>query len=270
MLIDVHTHAFPDAIAGKTIEFLIAKMLSQSGAVVENATDGTVSGLVRSMDKNGVDLSLIMPIATKVSQTATINNFAEGLRSDRLISFGSVHPEDPDYEAVLADLKARGFLGIKLHPEFQSFFVDSPEGIRLIKTAHKYGLYTLLHAGGDLGYPAPYHCTPERLRNIIGEVDPTLIIAAHLGGFQMWEDVMRFIPDTGVYIDTAAVGHFITPDVYRDIIRAVGADRVLFGSDSPWEDAGHALMCLEATNIGNDELELIKYKNAVRLFGLEM
>jgi predicted TIM-barrel fold metal-dependent hydrolase len=81
---------------------------------------------------------------------------------------------------------------------------------------------------------------------------------------------MRFIPDTGVYIDTAAVGHFITPDVYRDIIRAVGADRVLFGSDSPWEDQSHALACLENTKISTEELELIKYKNAVKLFGLEM
>lgn len=270
MLIDVHTHAFPDAIAGKTIEVLKAKMLAQSGVVVENATDGTVGGLVRSMNLNGVDLSFVMPIATKVSQTATINNFAEGLRDDKLISFGSVHPEDPDYDTVLKNLKERGFLGIKLHPEFQSFFVDSPEGIRLIKTAHKYGLYTLLHAGGDLGYPAPYHCTPERLKNIAGEVDPSLTIAAHLGGFQMWEDVMKFIPDTGVYIDTAAVGHFITPDVYRDIIHAVGPNRVLFGSDSPWEDSAHALACLEATKISADELDMIKYKNAVKLFGIEI
>ncbi len=269
MIIDVHTHVFPDAIAGKTLDFLKQKMLNQSGIRAESYTDGTVNGILDSMDKNSIDVSLIMPIATKVSQTTTINNFAESLRNDRLISFGSVHPLDADFENVLADLAERGFLGIKLHPEFQDFYIDSPEGLRLLKTAHKHGLFTLLHAGGDWGYPSPYHCTPERLKNILGEVDPTKIIAAHLGGFEMWDEVIKFIPKSGMYVDTAAVGNSIDVDVYKAVIKEIGAKNILFASDSPWEDQGHALSFLKGTGINDDEFDLITYKNACRLFGIK-
>lgn len=268
MVIDVHTHAFPDAIAARTIEVLKAKMLAQSHVDIKNNTDGTVSGLLDSMERCHVDVSLVMPIVTKVSQTTTINDFAKGLRGEKIISFGSVHPNDPDVENVIDSLAERGFIGIKLHPEFQDFYIDSPESIGIIKRAQKSGLYTLIHAGGDLGYPPPYHATPERISNILSEVSGEMIIAAHLGGFMMWDDVMKYIAGKNIYIDTAAVGTCITRDTYRKIILAHGADRVLFGSDSPWEDQRHALDMLDSLGLDTESLEKIKYKNAARLFGI--
>lgn len=270
MVIDIHTHAFPDAIAQKTIDFLKNKMLEQSKLHIENATDGTVDGLLASMDRCGIDMSIVMPIATKISQAKTINDHAERIRSNRIVSFGSVHPADPDYERVLYDLAERGFIGIKLHPEFQSFYIDSEESIRLIKCAERLGLYTLIHAGGDLGYPPPYHCTPERLVRAISAIAPSRLIAAHLGGFMMWDEVTKHVVKQPIFIDTAAVGNCIPSDIYRDIIRAHGADKVLFGSDLPWEDQAHALAALKATGISRDELDLIEHKNALRLFGAKL
>lgn len=270
MVIDIHTHAFPNAIAQKTIEFLKGKMLEQSKLRIENATDGTVDGLLASMDRCGIDISFVMPIATKISQAKTINDHAEKIKSERIISFGSVHPADPNCEHVLYDLAERGFIGIKLHPEFQDFYIDSAESVRLIKCADRLGLYTLIHAGGDLGYPPPYHCTPERLVRAVSAIAPSRLIAAHLGGFMMWDEVMRSVVKQPIYIDTAAVGNCIPNDVYRDIIRAHGADKVLFGSDLPWEDQAHALAALEATGITREELDMIEYKNALRLFGAQL
>ena len=268
MVIDVHTHAFPDAIAGRTIEILKAKMLAQSNIKVENSTDGTIDGLLSSMDRAHVDISLVMPIVTKIPQTRTINDFAQNLRGERIISFGSVHPSDPDACEVLDLLAERGFMGIKLHPEFQDFYIDSKESLRVIKHAQTLGMFVLIHAGGDLGYPPPYHCTPERLESVLGEIDGEKLIAAHLGGFMMWDDVLKHIAGKKVYIDTAAVGTCIPSDIYREIIRAHGADHVLFGSDTPWEDQAHALNALENTKITQDELDKIKYKNAKKLFGI--
>lgn len=268
MVIDIHTHAFPDAIASRTIEFLKEKMYNNSGVEVKNSTDGTVSGLLASMERSHVDKSIIMPIATKVSQTETINNFAESLKSEKIISFGSVHPLDPNADKILEDLAERSFLGIKLHPEFQDFYIDSPEGIRIIKKAESLGLFTLIHAGADLGYPPPYHCTADRLLKLLEHINGEKLIAAHLGCFMMWDDVIKKIAGLPIYIDTAAVGTCITPDIYRDIIRAHGADRVLFGSDTPWEDQTHAIEMLNLTGLDKDELDKIKYKNALRLFNL--
>ena len=268
MLIDVHTHAFPDAIAAKTIEFLKSKMLAQSNIKVENSTNGTVDGLLGSMERAEVDISLVMPIVTKISQTKTVNEFAENLRTEKIISFGSVHPDDPDACTVLDSLAERGFMGIKLHPEFQDFYIDSKESLRVIRHAQSLGLFVLIHAGGDLGYPPPYHCTPDRLARVLNEIDGERLIAAHLGGFMMWDEVLKYIAGKNVYIDTAAVGTCIPSNIYREIIRAHGADHVLFGSDSPWEDQSHALHALEMTEISDDELEKIKYKYAQKLFNL--
>jgi predicted TIM-barrel fold metal-dependent hydrolase len=209
-----------------------------------------------------------MPIVTKISQTKTVNEFAENLRTEKIISFGSVHPADPDACEVLDSLATRGFMGIKLHPEFQDFYIDSKESMRVIKHAQSLGLFVLIHAGGDLGYPPPYHCTPDRLAGVLDEIDGERLIAAHLGGFMMWDDVLKHIAGKKVYIDTAAVGTCIPSDIYREIIRAHGADHILFGSDTPWEDQAHALHALEMTGISNDELEKIKYKNAQKLFGI--
>lgn len=268
MVIDIHTHAFPESIAARTIDFLKNKMYRQSGVCVENSTDGTVSGLIKSMDNAGVDKSIVMPIATKISQTTTINNFAETLRTDKIISFGSVHPLDNDVEKVLEDLKHRGFLGIKLHPEFQDFYIDSPEAIKVLKICEHLGLFVLIHSGADLGYPAPYHCTPERLENTLMHITGEKLIAAHLGAFMMWDKILEKVVNMPIYIDTAAVGTCIPVDVYRDIIRAHTAEKVLFGSDSPWENQAHALYMLESTHIERHELDLIEYKNAQRLFGI--
>ena len=53
MLIDFHTHAFPDALASRA--------MSSLGGRVDFAptSDGTVSGLIKSMDEDGVDISVV-------------------------------------------------------------------------------------------------------------------------------------------------------------------------------------------------------------------
>lgn len=268
MIIDFHTHIFPERIAARTIEVLKEGIRRLQGVEFPAYTDATAAGLRRSMSECGVDLSVVMPIATKPSQTDTINDYAEGVRGDGLLSFGSVHPENGDIEGILCSLAERGFPGIKLHPEFQQFYIDSPQGLRILKAAEKYGLLVTLHAGADVGWPPPVHCTPERLRNALGEVKGDNIIAAHMGGFRMWEDVAKYLVGTPVYFDTAVVGPFIDKAVYKDLILAHGADKVLFASDSPWEHQGEALSTLSALGLDAADLEKITCSNAMALLDI--
>ena len=116
MVIDFHTHIFPDTIASKTI----AALEQTSG--IEAATDGTLRGLLASMEMAGVDMSVVLPVVTKPSQFESINRYAKSVNetySGKILSFGGIHPDCEDYKQKLDFIKELGLPGIKLHPDYQ-------------------------------------------------------------------------------------------------------------------------------------------------------
>ena len=119
MIIDFHTHCFPEKIAQRAIMGLSYN----SGAIAPN-TNGQLDGLVEVMDKDGVDISVVLHIATNERQQHSVNDFAASIQNERIISFGSVYPDAPDVLEELERIKELGLLGVKLHPEFQNFYVD--------------------------------------------------------------------------------------------------------------------------------------------------
>ena len=97
MLIDFHTHCFPDKISQKAME-----KLSFASGGLNPYTDGTVSGLRLLMEKSGVDKSVVLSIATNARQQKSVNDFAAQINSENIIAFGSVFPYSED---VLVNLK---------------------------------------------------------------------------------------------------------------------------------------------------------------------
>ena len=275
MLIDFHTHIFPEKIAGRTIEALIKGIKTVQGEDYENR-DGsplafrpaTLDGLLASMEKSRVDMSVCLPIATRPSQTESINRFAETVRNEKTLSFGTLYPTDPDRDRIIDDLAARGFRGIKLHPQFQQTFADSPEIISIVRRCAGLGLLVVFHAGMDIGLPPPVYASPERIRRLADRTGGENIICAHLGGWQMWDEVEKRLVGTPVMLDTAFVRLFISSEQAKRIIRTHGARKILFGSDSPWEDPADTLKFLLSLGLTDEELMLITRKNAERLLGL--
>ena len=267
-MIDFHTHLFPDPVAPKALASLQAGTLRVEGRAVPPKTDGTMTGLLASMEHNSVDISVVLPIATKESQTPSINRFATSVQSDRLVSFYSLHPMQEDWEAVLEGIAAMGGKGIKLHPEFQYADVDSPEMLRILKKAAALSLLVVLHAGKDIGMPPPVHCTPEQLARALDAVPGVCVVAAHLGGWRMWDEVEQFLVGRDVYFDTAFVADYIAPEQYLRIIRKHGVERILFGSDSPWETPARTLAGLQALGLTEEEMRLITHGNAAALLGI--
>lgn len=100
MIIDFHTHMFPDKIAARTIDFL-----SKTGGDMNPFTDGTWKGLKESTKQAGIDHSIVLPIATRPGQFHTINEFATHFQEGTLISFGSLHPESENYKEELKQIQ---------------------------------------------------------------------------------------------------------------------------------------------------------------------
>lgn len=268
MLIDFHVHTFPEAIAGKTLEFLLNKVLDRHLIDQKLNYGGTPKLLLESMQKNGVDISVVMPIATKPSQYTSINRFAKEITSDKMISFGSIHPQDTDIEYKVSELYEQGFKGIKLHPDYQDTNADSDEFIRLVKCATEKGMYVTIHSGHDIGIPAPYKSDLSRMRVMLDKVDTSFVILAHLGAFDQWDDIEKHIINSDAYFDVSVISRFISIDQYKRIIENHGADKILFGSDMPWESPVDTLSFLKKTGITGDDFELITHKNAERILGL--
>ena len=272
MLIDFHTHIFPDAIAERSVEALLSGIRREQGEDYRHS-DGsplifrpaTLDGLLDSMTDAGVDRSICLPIATKPQQTPTINRYAEGIRNPRALSFGTLHPADPEAEQVLEDLAARGFAGIKLHLQFQHYDIDSPEVIRILQKAEALGLLVVFHAGADIGLPPPVYAAPQKIRRVLDYVEGSNLIAAHLGGWMQWDDVETYLVGTPILFDTAFIRLFITKEQCLRIIRRHGAEKVLFGSDSPWENPADTLRFVQSLGLTDEETALITHKNAERL-----
>lgn len=265
MIIDFHTHAFPDKIAEKTIQIL-EKNIQDHDANEKAVIEGTVDALKKSMKDNAIDYSVVLPIATTVTQSTTINKFAQLVNNiDGLYSFGSLHPMQEDWEEVLYDIKAKGLLGIKLHPEYQQFYVDSEESIRILKKCEELDLLTVLHTGKDIGVDPPVHCMPERLKKVLDYVKGDKIVAAHLGGWKVWDEVEKHLVGTPIYLDTSYTVDFVDAEQYTRIIKKHGSDKILHATDSPWEKQGYAVEYINSLPISKEDKDNIFYKNAKKL-----
>ncbi len=266
MVIDFHTHIFPDRIADKTIEKL------ERIANIKAFTDGTLSGLKNSMKVNNIDISIVLPVVTKPDQFTTVNSFAAEITGrEGIISFGGIHPDTEDYKDKLNEIKRLGLLGIKLHPDYQVTFIDDPQMVRLIRYATDIGLIVLIHAGYDIGIPEPVHCPPDRAAAMLAQIDneEAKIVLAHTGGFHQWDEVEEYLVGKNIYFDTSYTLGKIKDEQFMRIVRNHGADRILFATDCPWGGQRETLEYMQKLDLTGEELEHILHVNAQKLLGME-
>ncbi len=264
MLIDFHTHAFPPKIA----ERAIGKLSHASGGMTPY-TDGTVEGLRTLMARGGVDAAVVLHIATNGHQQSSVNDFAAAVQNKTdIFSFGSVFPDAEDAMDELERIRELGLLGVKLHPDYQGFFVDDERLKPLYKKISALGLITVFHAGYDYGFPPPYGATPERLARALSWFDSP-VVAAHYGGISCGEGVLRELCGReNLYIDTS-FGYGALPKYYAaKIIEAHGADRVLFGTDAPWHTPAMEKALIESLGLSEKERAAIYGGNAAHLLGI--
>lgn len=264
MIIDFHTHTFPDAVAPKAI----GKLAAASG--IAPFTDGTVSGTLESMKRTGVDLCVCLNIATRPGQEPTINRTAADICKQykgRLIAFGSVHPDSPDALEEVDRIAARGLPGIKLHPDYQNFTVDDARLDPLYARIAAHGLILVLHAGWDCYSPTQIHCPPENAARVAKRFPQLTVVLAHFGGLRMWEDVYTHLAGLpNVFFDTSmAATEGLPPALAMRILDKHPPENVVLGSDCPWEDPRRSIAYVQRLPLSEERMEAILGANACRL-----
>lgn len=261
-VIDIHTHIFPDDLAERALK----QLTSRSG---EKAyTDGTAAGLEESMRKYGVERSVTLPVSTRPGQTPSINAYVISHPSPRLIHFGTLHPDYENLDQEIEKLVRHGIKGVKFHPDYQNFFVDEERMFPIYERVADAGLIALFHAGLDIGLPDPIHAPPERLARVLDRVPNLTVIAAHFGGFQMWNEVERHLIGRDVWLETSFTLAWLPREDFVRMARRHGIQRVLFGTDSPWADQGEEIQRLLHSGLSPAELQAVFHDNAVRILKL--
>ncbi len=266
MLIDFHTHIFPDALAPKAIASL------QLTAGMPVMFDGTAAGLTGLMEADGVGKSVVLNTVTNAKQVSKVNAFA--LETDKrfaqLIPFCSLHPLTENPLEKLLDFKSKGIKGVKLHPDYMGMTIDD-EGMKpLLKAISLSGLPVVIHAGYDPVSPNKMHASPDAICKILEEFPDLILVAAHLGGVNVWDEVAEKLCGKNLYLDTAfcceRIG--ITVEQGKRIFERHPADKILFGSDAPWASPKEILEFLNKLELPQSDMELILWKNAEKLLNL--
>ncbi len=279
MIIDMHTHTFPDKIAGKVVNSLAKE------ACTRPFSDGSMAGLLNGMKRGSVDYSVNLPVMTSPEQVEKINGqfieAQETLLQQGIICFGGMHPEYEPMRQELARLKNAGIKGIKIHPAYQKLDLNHPKMMKILDIASDLDLIVITHAGIDIGIYDHDYASVKHILQVLDEVHPPKLVLAHMGGWGCWEDVERDLAGAPVYFDTAfSLGpieplpgwdktpiaeYNLTPEDFARIARKHGTDKILFATDSPWQEQADAVALVNGAPLTSEEKGQIFYKNATGL-----
>jgi len=251
-LIDVHTHVYPPAIARKA-----AASIREFYQLGTDEMDGTTDTLLKKGDEVGIDRFVILPVAVRPDRTRHINEFIleQVAVQPRFIGFGTVHAGMEEIAEEARFIMDKGLKGIKMHPDTQEFAIDDPRLFPVYETIQG-KIPVILHMGDhrfDYSHPA-------RLRHVL-ELFPRLqVIAAHFGGYGMYEIAYEQLYDKDCIFDVSSSMMFMEPGVAEKFINIYGAERMAFGTDYPlWDPVKETKRFLEL-KLTDEQFEQIGHK----------
>jgi len=261
MIIDIHTHAWPDKIASK------AKKSLESSYTVKFVGVPTVKTLLQYMDKNSIDMSVICSVATRPEQVPSINDWLFSIKNQKIKFFAALHPGYPGWRDELKRIRDNTF-GIKLQPSFQDFYVDDEIAFPIYEEIEKTGLVILFHSGAELSPEMVVRATPKRLLKVKEKFPRLKMIAAHFGGFRFWDEVKKFLLGKDIYLDTSAFFGYLPDEEAKELILNHRCDRIVFGTDFPIIDQKQDLDYFEKLGFAKGLKERIFSGNARDLLGI--
>ena len=260
MIIDTHAHIFPDPIAEKA-----ALSISKFYNIPLRSRNGRLQTLLEVSRAAGIDKTVICSAATTSAQTTSINDFlAQTLLQHPgvLYGIGAMHQDYPDKPGELLRMRKLGLKGVKIHPDIQGVALNDPRYDALFEALQDTGMLLLAHTG-DSRY---HYSNPPELLDVINRFPKLKIICAHLGCWSNWGEGVQYLAGReNVFVDCSSSLYALSIPKAREIIRAYGAERVLFGTDFPMWVPKEELARLRALDLSSSEMDLILHKNAERL-----
>lgn len=270
-VVDAHVHLYPDAIAVKVTPTLANRFGNAP------AFDGTVAGCVEKAAKSSIKVSLNLPVATKPDSVSRTNDFWSAYATCLAVpdsetsvvrSLAALHPGVADKPSELERVAGLGFTGVKFHPEYQLFGFNDRSMDDTWAAMSSLGLVAYLHAGGERVFQPPYHSSPAEVAKLHSRFPDLKIVAAHLGGFGMWDESEEALVGSGVFLDLSHTFFWMPTEQILRMIRNHGANRILFGTDAPWQDPCEVLEAFLALPLSEAERRAICCGNASQLLRL--
>lgn len=260
-LIDVHTHIYPTAIARKAAasirEFYELKDV--------NEMDGTAETLLKKGDEVGIDRFVILPVSVRADRTRHINDFIleQVAVQPRFIGFGTIHAEMDNIVEEAEYIMEKKLKGIKMHPDTQGFCIDDPRLFPVYESIQG-KLPVLLHMG-DTRYDFSH---PARLRHVL-ELFPHLqVLAAHFGGYSMYQTAREYLYDKDCIFDVSSSLMFMEDGVAEEYINLYGAERMAFGTDFPLWDPVKETKRFLRLKLTDEQFDQIGHKTVERFLNL--
>ena len=260
MIIDFYCHVFPDNLAQKASD----NLARYYGVPMPFA--GTLKELAQDVRGAGIEKCVIHSTATKASQVESINNFIAALNGGAFLGFGTLHPA---FDGVLEEAKRMrklGLRGIKLHPDFQGFYLDSDKALRLFEAAERCQMPVLVHLGDE----KETFSSPRRMARVLSRFPALTAVGAHMGGYQRWDEAREYLYGTGIYFDTSSTMRVIGARKTAELIRLHGADKVVFGTDFPMESHRACLAQFAKLGLSDEERDKILFQNAAKILKISL
>ncbi len=260
-IIDIHTHIYPDDIALKATNSV--REFYHIGE--DGEMDGTVGMLLRRGKMAGISKFVVLPVAIRPDRVQGINDFlfAQTKLHSCFVGFGTVHAKMDGLTDEVQRIMDMGLHGIKMHPDSQRFSIDDPRLFPMYEQIQG-KLPVMLHMG-DHRYDYSH---PVKLRRVLDSFPQLQAIAAHFGGYSMYETAYDLLKDTQCIMDVSSSLMFMPKGVAEKYINAYGAERMAFGSDYPLWDPVTELNRFMGLNLTMEQKEQIAWKTAHRFLKL--
>jgi predicted TIM-barrel fold metal-dependent hydrolase len=276
IILDAHTHIFPEEICQRREDFFTDEPAfrllydSPQGRMV------TAPELVETLEAEGLSGAVICGFPWRQERVRRRHNdvILEAMhRWPRfLIGFCAVHPLAPGAVREVERCLAAGFRGVG---ELAWYLEDLGAELSHIlapfaELCQHYRVPLLLHTNDPFGpaYPGKTAISLAEIYQAIRAFPEVTWILGHWGGgLPFYGLVKKEVPETfrNVYFDTAASPFLYRPEIYRLGAEMVGPEKILFGSDYPLIPPSRYLAEIEAAGLPDDWKELILGKNLAKL-----
>ena len=263
-IIDVHAHIYPQKIEQKATEAIRAFY-----GIASMGHSGESGQLIASGKQAGVTKFMVFSTATTAKQVESIDNFILGecAAHPEFVGLGTLHADYENYAEELRRIDEAGLHGVKLHPDFQKFHFDDPRLMPMFDVLDQLGMFVITHAG-DYRYPYSH---PERIAHVAREFPHLKIIAAHFGGWSLWDQAVPLLKDLqNVYCDTSSTIRFTGEERARKIFSAYDPTHLFFGSDFPMWDHTEELELLQKITGSGRLFEDVCWNNFAAFYSREL